>query len=476
MWVYDDNHNKIEFLPYFKDRSIVSVLSTGDKTLNFSYPIEKSKNLKEENYIRTESDEYVIKQTKTNDEYLEVIATLNVEELEGVMWDSFKTTYKSISETLSLMLVGTRWTVGYCEVTKKRTVEGIFKSVWELSQSCVTTYNCELEYDTINKKINVYDKRGSYKGVFMIDGVNMADLEIQSSSYDFYTRLIPIGKDGLSISDINGGKNYVENYQYSTKIKTTYWKDERYTVASDLLEDATIKLEEMSQPNKSYDVTLRDLAKLKKSKYQLYEFNLGDIILLVSKTKNVRLKERIVKYTEYPENPENNKVELSTVKVSLEDIQKKFKDTTTTVNNITTAGGEISIDNTTALNEMAKSIDSISSKLSSKVDKEDGKELSTNDFTDEDKESIHTHENKTILDSITKKDMDSIHSHTNNEVLDNITSDKVKKWDDIASKEFTGEDIAFDKKETNLTSSNVQDAIMELYEMLENINNKKEEV
>ena len=95
MWVYDDNHVKLEFLPYFKDRSIVSVLSTGDKTLSFSYPIEKSKNLIEENYIRTESDEYVIKQTKTKDNYIEVSARLNVEDLEGKSIASFKTTYKS---------------------------------------------------------------------------------------------------------------------------------------------------------------------------------------------------------------------------------------------------------------------------------------------------------------------------------------------------------------------------------------------
>jgi phage minor structural protein len=340
MWVYDDNHNKIEFLPYFKDRSIVSVLSTGDKTLSFSYPIEKSENLIEENYIRTESDEYVIKQTKTKDDYLEVIAKLNVEGLEGVTWDNFKTTYKTITEALNLMLVGTGWEVGYCEVTKKRTVEGTYKTAWELSQRCIDTYLCELEYDTLNKRINVYNKRGSYKGVFAIDGVNMDDLEIQSTSYDFYTRLIPVGKDGLSIAGINDGVEYIENYQYSNKVKTCYWKDERYTVVEDLYEDAVIKLDELSQPTKSYSMKIRDLAKIN-DKYSAYEFKLGDTILLVSKSKHLRLKERIVKYTEYPESPEDNKVEVSTTKITLEDIQKKFKDSANVLDNVTTAGDKI---------------------------------------------------------------------------------------------------------------------------------------
>ena len=341
MWLYNNAHKRIEFLPFYKDRNIESVLSTGDKTLNFSYPIDKAMNIVEENYIRTKTDEYVIKQTKVNDNYIEVIAKLNVEELEGKVIDNFKVTYTPINEALTLMLEGTGWKVGTCNVTKKRTVNGQLKNVWELSQSCIDAYLCELEYDTIKKEINVYEKRGSDKGVFAIDDVNMRDLEIQSNSHNFYTRLIPIGKDGLSIASVNNGKNYIENYQFSNKVKTTYWKDERYTIAENLLEDALIKLDEISQPVKSYSMTLQDLAKIN-SKYKAYEFNLGDIILLVSKKKNVRLKQRIVKYIEYPENPQNNKVELSTTKITLTDIQKKFNDTTNTVDNVVSTEGTIS--------------------------------------------------------------------------------------------------------------------------------------
>ena len=403
MWLYDNNHKKIEFLPYYKDRNIVSVLSTGDKTLNFSYPIEKANNIVEENYIRTKTDEYVIKQTKTNGNYLEVIATLNVEDLEGVTFNDFKTTYATITETLNLMLKDTGWKVGYCDVTKKRTIAGQYKNAWNLSQSCIDTYLCELEYDTINKIINVYEKRGSYKGVFIIDGINMKDLEIQSSSYDFYTRLIPIGKDGITIADVNGGKVYLENYQYSKKVKTTYWKDERYTIPSSLYEDGLVKLDELSQPVISYSMTIKDLAKMNK-KYKAYEFNLGDTVLLVSKAKNVRLKHRIVKYTEYPENPENNKVEVSTTKITLETIQKKFNDTTDTVNNITNADGTIATDSITGLNEMAEELDK-------KVDKVTGKGLSTNDFTNEDKsklDSLNSPESIVIVDEVLTQSVDRL--------------------------------------------------------------------
>lgn len=403
MWLYDNSHKKIEFLPYYKDRNIVSVLSTGDKTLNFSYPIEKAKNIVEEAYIRTQTDEYVIKQTKTNGNYLEVIANLNVEDLEGKTFVDFKTTYATITDTLNQILQDTGWRVGFCNVTKKRTITGQYKNAWNLSQSCIDTYMCELEYDTINKLINVYEKRGSYKGVFMIDGVNMKDLEIQSSSYEFYTRLIPIGKDGLTIESVNNGKPYLENHTYSNKIKTTYWKDDRYTIASELREDGILKLEELSQPVKSYSMTIKDLAKMNK-KYKAYEISLGDTILLVSKEKNVRLKHRIVKYTEYPEAQENNKVEVSTTKITLETIQKKFNDTTATVDNMTNADGTVSTGSVAGLNEIAKDIEK-------KVDKVVGKGLSTNDYTDEDKsklDSIKSEESIVIADEVLTESVDHL--------------------------------------------------------------------
>jgi len=50
----------------------------------------------------------------------------------------------------------------------------------------------------------------------------------------------------------------------------------------------------------------------------------------------------------------------------------------------------------------------------SKVDKEEGKGLSTNDFTDNDKASIHTHNNKSTLDGITPQKVNQWDSNTFN--------------------------------------------------------------
>ena len=49
----------------------------------------------------------------------------------------------------------------------------------------------------------------------------------------------------------------------------------------------------------------------------------------------------------------------------------------------------------------------ITEALNNKVDKMLGKQLSTNDFTNEDKEAIHIHSNKMILDMITQEKIDN---------------------------------------------------------------------
>ena len=60
---------------------------------------------------------------------------------------------------------------------------------------------------------------------------------------------------------MNDGKNYLENYQYTNKVKTYIWKDESYTDAAAMKEDAEAKLKDLSKPEVSYSADIIDLAK-----------------------------------------------------------------------------------------------------------------------------------------------------------------------------------------------------------------------
>ena len=85
MQIFNDKKKRIGTLSGFKNKEITTTLDSGDKELSFSYPTTGAlvDLLKEEYYIRTKTDEYVIKAVEKGGQFNKYTAVLNVEELEG---------------------------------------------------------------------------------------------------------------------------------------------------------------------------------------------------------------------------------------------------------------------------------------------------------------------------------------------------------------------------------------------------------
>lgn len=339
----DKNKKLVAGLINYKDLCIESTLSTGDKKLSFSlHKEDKFYNLiEEECYIETKTQEYVIKARDVGVDYTRFYCVLNLEELEANIFDRFESVEQTITSSLNLAIVGTGWTVKDNTLKKKRTVRCTNKNALEIVQEIKKTYRVDIVFNTLKREIEVYEHLGEDKGTYFIDSLNLTALQVQSDSYKFATRIIAEGKDGLTFSSINNGKNYVENFQYSKKIKTIYWKDERYTVKESLLEDAKAKLEEISKPFVSYSASILNLAKLNPKYRDILDYKLGDTITLISKNNKVKDKQRIVKTLEYPQDHSRDTVELANAILKFEDIQQENQETTDTVNNITTDNGTI---------------------------------------------------------------------------------------------------------------------------------------
>ncbi len=339
----DKNKKLIAGLINYKDLCIESVLATGDKTLSFSlHKKDKFYNLiEEECYIETKEAEFVVKARDVGVNYTRFDCVLNLEELEANIFDRFESVEQPITASLNLAIVGTGWTVKNNTLKKKRTVRCTNKNALEIVQEIKKTYRVDIVFNTLKKQIEVYEHLGEDKGTYFIDSLNLIALQIQSDSYKFATRIIAEGKDGLTFEDINNGKNYVENYQYSRKVKTIYWKDERYTIKENLLEDARAKLEELSKPFRSYSASILNLAELNPKYKNILDYQLGDTITLLSKNNKVKYKQRIVKTLEYPQDHSRDTVELANAVLKFEDIQQENQETSDTVSNITTDNGTI---------------------------------------------------------------------------------------------------------------------------------------
>lgn len=329
--IFDKNHNAIGHIVKYKDCKIESELSTGDKTLFFTY-LASHHNLTNEMYVRTKDDEFVIKEVPgTTGSFPQIVAVLNLEELQKDMWQTFSVTDVTIDEAVRTVLAGTGWTIGECNVTKRRNAGMMQVSSLEVIQNLCKAFMCDPVFDTINKKVSFYVQRGEDKGVYFMSGLNLKNLQKKSTSYDYYTRIIPIGANGMTIESVNDGKNYLENYQYSNKALTYIWKDESYTDAQALKDDAEMKLNDLSKPTLSYSAYVRDLAK-QKAEYAILSYNIGDSVTLIDRETGTRDKQRIVKLVEYPQDSEKNTCELANTVLTFEEMQQKVQEAANIIN------------------------------------------------------------------------------------------------------------------------------------------------
>lgn len=340
--LYDLEHKKIAGLKNFKDASIESVLSMGDKTLSFSWHSKNSQKIPLESYIRTDTDEYVVKEnSKGSNGYRKIVAKLNLEEVESMLWEVFQGEELSAKEMADYALSDTGWScISYIDESKKRNISLKKVSSYSVFEKIADAFTCEVAWDSIHKIVYLKEKVGDDKGAYFLKGLNLIDISDSCDSYDFATRLIPIGADDLYITEINDGKKYLENYQYASKVKTVIWEDSNYTDAQALKEDAEYKLNEISKPKRTYQAKVCDLAKMK-PEYSVLEYRVGDIVTLIDNESGIREQQRITKTVEYIGNPQKNTCDISNTVLSFEDMQKQLFAAAECISNITTDNGTI---------------------------------------------------------------------------------------------------------------------------------------
>ena len=147
---------------------------TGMNELRFSVPASQE-GLELEGYIRIENEhEYVIKEISTHGHNREVIAIMNVEELIGKVWTTFRSVDTLPSECIREIVVGTGWTViDNCPPNKRRNLYGTKTSSWDLIFLACDVFNIEVKFDTFNKTITTLEKGGTDRGTYFMSDLNL---------------------------------------------------------------------------------------------------------------------------------------------------------------------------------------------------------------------------------------------------------------------------------------------------------------
>lgn len=324
--VYTENG----FLPVVNRKNFKIIYDyEGGQTLSFDIATndEIYPSFFEENVLRYEDNEFKIKKKNQRKVKSSIEASLNMDEWKSSFYHQFHKTYKLFSEIINL-IIPDGWTVeGSGTVTGRHTVDIEGGSAYDILMQCKSVYGIVYEYHILKKTIKVV-KPDTFqsRGLYITDELNLRNLEFKGDSSDFVTRLYAFGKkteekdeEGnvtkvsyVTFADINGGKAYVDNNDYSERIIVSYWQDDRYTDPESLLNDAVDKLKSLSIPVRSYSCDLIDLSRIN-DKYKYLDFTLYDKVTLLDSVSKTYVQHQIVEYVDYPDNRNNNTVSLSSV-------------------------------------------------------------------------------------------------------------------------------------------------------------------
>ena len=357
--------NNGEQIPLNFDDYYIQEVYGGKDAAGFTLPLDHPgyQYLFEETpLIDTETKQrYLIKAIDEGQTTVNIKAELDLDELSRDMFLNYTNGSDTVVNTISKALPD-GWAVqDHAYFNQRRTIELEAATPLDVIDACPDIYNVVFHFDNNARVIHIYNPDSEeISGVFLTDELNLKSVNFKGKSSGFATRLYAKGKDSLTFADINGGKDYVEDFSYSDKVISVYWKDERYTIAENLLADAKKRLKSMAVPQQSYTCGVMDLARARESQegkndniYSFLEFKLYQNVVLLDRRRNRRITHTVAGIKRYPKYPEKNEVTLSTVAPSIQNsvksIQTQMEKPTSTFNQIRQAAIDVATELITGL-------------------------------------------------------------------------------------------------------------------------------
>lgn len=326
-------------LPLDFDKYFIQEETNGEDQIGFTLPLDHAdyKLLAEEVQLLDAEDGQVYRITAID----EGAATANIKgklELSPLRAD-MRIPYTNGSDTLAGTVEGVLpagWTVvDHSLSTIRRTIDLDSATPEDVILGAASAFGgLAIRYKIADKAVHFYAP-GDFKagGVYLTEELNLTSTNFKGSSSGLCTRLYARGKDGLTFAGINGGKDYVENFSYTDKIICTYWEDERYTVAENLLEAAQKKVDASAVPVRSYSCGVVDLAKAWRYEegagsniYAHLNIQLLTVATLLDTRRGTRIDHQVVQYKRYPHYPDLNVVTLSTKAPTITTTVKQLQD------------------------------------------------------------------------------------------------------------------------------------------------------
>lgn len=295
------NGDSAEVLDY--DNYYITEKYNGVDELGFSIPTtHPGYPLITEEITIEENQRYLVKAIDEGAQNATIKCEIDLDALKAEMFVGYSNESDTVRNTIQKILPKD-WTLeDHAYLNIRRTVTLEAGTAFDIISACESTYGVTARYDNRKNIVHLYlPEQNQPAGAYLTDELNLKQVNYKGKSADFITRLYAYGKDGLSFADINDGKPYVEDHTYSDKIVCGYWRDERYTIKENLLEDAKRNLAQSAIPQRSYECSAIDLAEIKESTdgkdqniYSFLDLSLYNVVTLLDRKRKTRINHQIV--------------------------------------------------------------------------------------------------------------------------------------------------------------------------------------
>lgn len=322
--LYDKDRKYIKSFASYKELKITEDLETGYKTAQFQVPYIVGF-LKEEQKVEIDGYLYVIKEVNMEDiECYDVYCKLDFSSLVTKAIDSLVGYGLTFPDVMNSLLAETDWTFEG-NIIGAYTLDLHNQTLLEALQSVSKLYNCFLKFKTKEKIIAATPKETLVepKTSFTLTPAKLKYCQVQSNTYDLVTRLYPIGKDLITVQNVNGNCLYLENHEYTDEVIIGYYINSHIANADDLLSVAKRKIEDIGKPRTSYKIQL--------SQFDI-ELAVGDKVRIIDSIKGINSVAFVKKVVSFPAQQEESYVELGQTLVSFDDIYKDSQEAQKVVN------------------------------------------------------------------------------------------------------------------------------------------------
>lgn len=313
--LYNNNNEYIKTLNC-ESLKIVETLASGYKIAQFKIPL-KNGIIKEEEKVIIDNYLYVIKEVNIEDNnYYQVYCKPYFGTLNSQYCFTINTENGTLENYLIELLSNTDWNYHFNE-----NIPGLISfqlnnsTILESLNTIFELFNVDIFYDTLNRTIEIWKNKGIYKSDFYLNETNLNEWKMQSHTYDLITRLIPLGKDKLTIADVNDGQVYLDNHIYTNENIVGFYINDKISSPFILKQLAENKLATLAIPYTNYCIKLTKFNNVLQT---------GDLIKIIDTYKDLNNIVKINKIIYYPDQPENSYIEAGQPQILFNNIYKDF--------------------------------------------------------------------------------------------------------------------------------------------------------